>query len=290
VHVKIGISRPEVPPHPTPDVDGSLIAREAEARGFDCVLYGEHTIRPVGQVGMGVHTEGVPQFQDTLVMLARTSALTTTIEFGGGIFLLPQHNPVRFAKELACLDLYGNGRLLVGVGVGWSPLEYEVLGGDFEHRWAQAIEAIDVMRRLWTEPAVQFSGRFFSFPPVQCFPQPKTPGGPPILLAGKSDRALDRVARCAEGWIPSFVTSEAIESSADVVTRGRRRIAALAADHGRLVQHSTTVIIRGPAKRSLVERHANAGTDRLTFSLPQVTTLDEARRALDQIGSQVLRG
>src|SRR4051812_49736767 len=85
----IGISRPPTPPHPTPDVDGAAVAVVAEELGFESIFYGEHPIRPVDQPGQGVHADGIPFFQDTIVMLSRASAVTTRIKLGGGVFWYP---------------------------------------------------------------------------------------------------------------------------------------------------------------------------------------------------------
>src|SRR3979411_2465550 len=128
----IGVSRPPTPEYPVPDVDGALVAKHAERIGFESVFYGEPPIRPLNDPGRSVHAAGVPFFQDTLVMLARASAMTTTLKVGAGVFLMPEHNPVLFAKQLASLDHYSGGRLIVGAGVGWSRTECELLGGNFD--------------------------------------------------------------------------------------------------------------------------------------------------------------
>jgi probable F420-dependent oxidoreductase len=231
--MKIGISRPPTPQHPAIDLDAAIIGRQAERLGFDLVLYGEHPIRPLDQPGMGVHRDGVPFFQDTLVALARISAVTTSLRFGGGVFLAPEHNPVQWAKELASLDWYGDGRLVVGIGVGWSRTECELLGGNFDRRWAQTEEIVGIMRALWSGQPVSHEGEFFSIPLVQCVPTPMSPRGPAILLGGGSDLTLRRAARFGDGWLPAFVTRDAIESGPVTVADGRRRLSALADERGR---------------------------------------------------------
>src|SRR4051794_30666456 len=180
----IGISRPPTPPHPIPDVDGAAVAQTAEELGFESIFYGEHPIRPVDQPGQGVHADGIPFFQDTVVMLARASAVTSTIMLGGGVFLIPEHNPILFAKQLATIDHYSGGRVIVGAGVGWSRTECELLGGNFDRRWAQTRESVLLMKRLWTEDTVEFHGEFFDVPPVQLFPQPAR--NPPVLVGANA--------------------------------------------------------------------------------------------------------
>ncbi len=299
--MKIGISRPPTPPHPLPDVDGALVAQQAEALGFESVFYGEHPIRPVDQPGRGVHAHGIPFFQDTIVMLARASAMTSTITLGGGVFLVPEHNPVLFAKQLASIDHYSGGRLIVGAGIGWSRAECEILGGNFDRRWAQTREAVELMKRLWTEETVEYHGELFDIPPVQLYPQPKTPGGPPVLIgAGAGEAAFRRVARYADGWLPAFTTRESIETAPDTIEAGRRRIAELRTQHGREDDPlEITAIVRGPqidgdlgptqrVDRDQLRRLADAGCDRALVSLSTLRTDEDIEGALAHIAEHCL--
>ena len=97
--IHIGLSRPIASPrYPVPDVDCALLAVHAENAGFESILYGEHPIRPLDDPGRGVHDHGVPLYQDTLVNLARATAMTKKIKVGGGVWLMPEHNPIAFAK------------------------------------------------------------------------------------------------------------------------------------------------------------------------------------------------
>ena len=188
-----------------------MVARLAEELGFESIFYGEHPIRPVGQEGQGVHQDGVPFFQDTLVMLARASAMTSRIKLGGGVFLVPEHNPVQFAKELASLDFYSGGRLIVGAGVGWSRVECELLGGQWDRRWAQTRESIQIMKRLWSQDTAEYEGEFYSVPAVQLYPQPATRPWPPVLLAARgSARSFRRIVEYGDGWIPAFAGEGAV--------------------------------------------------------------------------------
>jgi probable F420-dependent oxidoreductase len=297
--VHIGISRPPTPPHPVPDVDGAIIAKHVEEAGFESLFYGEHPIRPVDQVGVGVHADGVPFFQDTLVTLSRASATTTTLRLGGGVFLLPEHNPVQFAKELATLDFYSGGRVIVGCGVGWSKVECELLGGHWERRWAQSCESIRIMKKLWTEETVAFEGEFYRLPPVQLFPQPAQKS-PPILLAGGSDRTFRRIVKVADGWIPAFASDEAVTEGPAVVAAGRRRLEQLATEVGRdPSEFEVTAIVRGgqvdgdlgPGQvvtRDLLRRYEDAGTDRTVISLPTVMSTDDARVVLERLSAELL--
>jgi probable F420-dependent oxidoreductase len=299
--VHVGISRPPTPPHPTADIDGAVVARLAEELGFESIFYGEHPIRPVGQEGQGVHADGVPFFQDTLVMLARASAMTSRIKLGGGVFLVPEHNPVQFAKELASLDFYSGGRLIVGAGVGWSRVECELLGGQWDRRWAQTRESIQIMKRLWSQDTAEYEGEFYSVPPVQLYPQPATRPWPPVLLAARgSARSFRRIVEYGDGWIPAFAGEDAVAQGPAHVEQGRRLLDRLAVEAGRdPASLQITAILRGPqvdgdlspgqvVDRAVLRRFEAAGVDRAAISLPTLTCERDAREALERIAARAL--
>jgi probable F420-dependent oxidoreductase len=290
--LKIGLSRPiSAPDYPTPDVDCALIARHAEAAGFESLFYGEHPIRPLDDPGFGVHTHGVPLFQDALVNIARASAVTQKIKLGGGVWLMPEHNPVAFAKQLATLDHYsGGGRLLVGLGTGWSYVEITLLGGRFDRRWAQMREAVTIMKMLWTQERVEFDGEFFKVPPVLCFPQPATKPHPPILLGGRGDAIFRRIVDYADGWIPAFVTPENLAAGPDTLRRRRIEVDRLAEEKGRDPKSiEFTAIIDGDITRDLVRRYEDTGTlSRLNITLPNMDTAEQGYAAIDRLAAMLL--
>lgn len=297
----IGISRPPTPPHPTPDIDAAIVARHAEDLGFESIFYGEHPIRPLDQPGHSVHAHGVPFFQDTLVALARISAATTKIRFGGGVFLIPEHNPVQFAKELASLDFYSGGRLLIGAGVGWSQVECELLGGQWPRRWAQTRETVQIMKQLWTEETVTYDGEIYQIPAVQLYPQPVSKPWPPVLIGAKaSEKTFARIVDYGDGWLPAFVTPQDVANGPAVIAAGRRRLDELATAAGRkATDFQITAIIRGPqidgdlgpgqrVDRRLTARYGMAGCDRILVSLPTLTSAADAPAALGRIADAVL--
>ena len=299
--MRIGISRPPTPPYPTPDVDAAVVAQIAESLGFESIVYGEHPIRPVDQPGQGVHADGIPFFQDTLVALARISAVTSKITFGGGVFLIPEHNPVQFAKELASLDFYSGGRLLVGAGVGWSKVECELLGGHWDRRWAQTRETVQIMKQLWTQETTSYQGEIYTVPPVQLHPKPANRLGPPVLLGVRpGERGFARIVDFADGWLPALVSEEDLAQGAQIIADGRRRLSELAAQAGRDPDElQISVIVRGPqvdgdlgparvASRAMVSELGDAGADRVLISLSTITDEQDAERALNRIAEAVL--
>src|SRR5207244_541707 len=111
------------------------------------------------------------------------------IKLGLGILLLPQRHPVQLAKELATLDILSNGRVLVGVGVGYLEAEYRAVGVDFHSRGARADEYLDALHTLWNDHSPQYKGRFVEIEGIDAHPRPISPGGPPILVGGQSTTA-----------------------------------------------------------------------------------------------------
>ncbi len=198
------------------------IGRAVEDLGFDHLLAYEHVLGAVhaGRTPAltGPYTEQHP-FHDPFVMFAHLAAITDRIEFATGILILPQRQTALVARQAADVDLFSGGRLRLGVGVGWSPVEYEVLGQDFRTRGARQEEQIGLLRRLFTEPVVDFSGRFDRIDRAALIPKPTR--SIPIWLGGSSDAAFDRAARLADGFI--FVGG-GVERTAGAWSRLQERV------------------------------------------------------------------
>lgn len=308
----IGLSRPPTPPPPLPDVDAAHVAQIAEGLGFESIFYGEHPITPVGDPGQSVHSHGVPFFQDTLVALARISAVTSRIRIGSGIFLIPQHHPVMLAKQLSSLDFYSGGRLILGLGFGWSRVECEAMGGNFDRRFGQAREAVAVMKRLWAEGVASFDGEFYQFPPVMMAPKPLQRPHPPILLPGpalhegglpdaeRHRASFLRIVDYADGWLPGFVGTSAMEGGLAVIKAGRAIMAALCAERGRDPSElQTTVLLRTEvhdgdtawpelASRDLLKRYEDLAVERVIVTIPTITSDDHAREVLERMAAHLL--
>ncbi len=160
-------------PLPAYTIDPAFMAATAERLGFESIWYAEHPILPVHSDSPFPATGGeIPwtyaHFDEPYVALARASAVTTTLLLGTGITLIPERNPLVLAKTVASLDRHSGGRFILGIGTGWLREETELMGGDFDHRWTQTREALEVMKALWSNDAAEFHGRFFDFPPVRC--------------------------------------------------------------------------------------------------------------------------
>jgi len=132
-------------------------------------------------------------------MFAYLAGITERIGFTTGILVLPQRQTPLVARQAADVDLLSRGRLRLGVGVGWNYVEYKALGQDFHTRGARQEEQIQLLRRLFTEPVVDFAGRFDRVDRASLMPKPER--SIPIWLGGHGAVAFERAARIADGFI-----------------------------------------------------------------------------------------
>ena len=178
------------------------IGKAVEDLGFDYLLAYDHVLGAVhaGRTPplTGPYTENDP-FHDPFVMFGYLAGITERIEFTTGILILPQRQTVLVARQAADVDLLSGGRLRLGVGIGWSPVEYGALGQDFHSRGAREEEQIQLLRRLFTEPVVDFDGRFDRVDRAALVPRPTR--SIPIWLGGYGEAAFDRAARLGDGFI-----------------------------------------------------------------------------------------
>jgi probable F420-dependent oxidoreductase len=196
----------------------------AEDLGFDHLLAYEHVLGAVhadrSPPLTGPYTEHDP-FHDPFVMFAYLAGITDRIRFTTGILVLPQRQTALVARQAADVDLFSGGRLRLGVGVGWNQVEYEALGEDFHTRGVRQEEQIELLRRLFTEPVVDFSGQFDRVDRAALMPKPAR--SIPIWLGGSGEKAFDRAARLADGFI--FFGVGGVENAIEVWTKLRERVA-----------------------------------------------------------------
>ena len=178
------------------------IGLAVERLGFDHLLAYDHVLGAVHadreRLLPGPYTELDP-FHDPLVMFAYLAGITERIGFASGVMVLPQRQTALVARQASDVDLLSGGRLRLGVGVGWNFVEYEALDYEFRGRGARQEEQIEVLRRLFTEPVVDFSGKSHRIDRAALNPKPTRPI--PIWLGGSSEVAFDRAARIADGFI-----------------------------------------------------------------------------------------
>ena len=139
-------------------------------------------------------------FHEPLVLFGFCAAVTRTIELVTGVLVLPQRQTALVAKQAAEVDVLSGGRLRLGIGVGWNPVEFEALGENIKNRGERIEEQLDVMRRLWTEELVTYEGRWHRVPDGGLNPRP-VQRPIPVWMGGEREAVLRRAARLADGWI-----------------------------------------------------------------------------------------
>jgi len=183
-------------------------AQTAEGLGYSHVLAYDHVLgaNPKRAGGwQGVYTYQDP-FHELFVLFAFMAAVTRNIEFASGIFILPQRETALFAKQAATLDVLSQGRLRLGLGIGWNKVEYVALNQDFHTRGKRVEEQVTLLRKLWTEPLVSFEGQWHTIPDAGLNPLPQQ-RPIPIWFGGHADAVLRRIAKMGDGWLPNYRTA-----------------------------------------------------------------------------------
>lgn len=204
--MKIGLFLPQLGPQATRE-NVVKLARQAEQEGFDSLWVLERLLWPLKpQVPYPATPDGsLPvEYQnvlDPLGLLTFVAANTSKIALGTSVIDMLFHNPVILARRFATLDVLSNGRVICGLGIGWSKDEFQVTNVPFERRGARADEFIQALREIWTKDVVKLNGRFYQIPASKIGPKPVQKPHPPIFLGGFSPKTFERIVKYANGWI-----------------------------------------------------------------------------------------
>ncbi len=195
-------------------------AQTAEGLGYSHVLAYDHVLganpnRPGGWDGP--YTFQTP-FHEVFVLFSYLAGITRRLELVTGILILPQRQTALVAKQAASLDLLSGGRLRLGVGLGWNEVEYTGLNEDFHNRGKRIEEQVALLRRLWTEPLVDFTGQWHTIPDAGINPLP-VQRPIPIWFGGHAEPVLRRTARLGDGWMPNYRNPAEARSSLDLLDR-----------------------------------------------------------------------
>lgn len=222
IDMKVGLAFANTGPFATADGAVSL-ATAAEGAGVESLWTVEHVIwpsnydseypySPTGKMP-GDKTAAIP---DPLIWLSFIAAHTTSLVLGTGIVILPERNPVVYAKEVATLASLSNGRLQLGIGVGWLEEEFDALGISWARRGARTDEYVHAMRELWASDDASYSGEFVDFTNVSSNPKP--PGGSvPFVIGGHSAAAAKRAGRLGNGFFPGKGSITELTEMIDIV-------------------------------------------------------------------------
>ncbi len=258
-HLKFGLTAINGGATSYPEALVSL-AQAAEAAGFESLWAGEHSVLAESSTRMPATT----RLLNPIIALTYVAAHTRTIRLGTGVLLLPQHQPLILAKELATLDVLSGGRLLVGVGVGWSEEEFQALGVPFRERGARADEYLDAMRAIWSQEKPAYHGQYVSFQGVQAYPHPVQQPTPPIITGGGAPAVIRRTIEQANGW---YGFAFDLDETANVLAELRR---ASERYHrpASLGELEISIAPRIPVDKETAQRFAELGVHRLIFIPP----------------------
>ena len=185
---RIGIASPHI--FADGNVDMDLVRRyavRAEALGYASLWTQERVT-------------GTQTSLDPITFLSYLAGQTTRVRLGVSVFVLPRHNPVHLAKQLASLDQLSGGRLIVGVGLGGNAAELPMYGMSPERRVRRFIEHVEIMKALWTQSPASYAGDFYSFDGVSIAPQPVQKPHPPLWFGASAEPAVRRALRLGDGW------------------------------------------------------------------------------------------
>lgn len=266
--MKIGVFSTFMSPLATPQMIRDF-GRRAEDIGLDSIWMGEHVAlfdkNTFGYPGSADGRIPVPEgggLLDVTATFGFLAAATSTVRLGTGVALVPQRNPIYTAKEVATLDWLTGGRFDFGIGVGWNKEEVEACGYRWEDRGQRCDEFLEVMTRLWTEPVVDFAGKWVKL--AGCRLDPKSIQKPhvPIIVGGYVEAAFRRAARFGAGWY-GFNRDPA--GTRDMLGR----LDAAFAKAGRKRGKDFQIIITPPASMSAdaMQAYAEVGVDRLVLNL-----------------------
>lgn len=206
--MKYGLMFANAGPFADPELFAHLVTT-ADAAGIESIWTVEHVLVPKGYESTypyspdgkmpGPENSPIP---DPFLALSYAAALTKKIRLATGVLILPQRHPAYVAKEVATLDVLSNGRVTLGIGVGWLKEEFDALGVGFEDRAARTRESVEAMRSLWSEGPSTFHGKHFHWDNVESNPKPRQGANVPIVVGGHSDIAARRAARYGNGFFP----------------------------------------------------------------------------------------
>jgi probable F420-dependent oxidoreductase len=267
-NMKVGVFATFMSPVATPQMIRDF-GRRAEDIGLDSIWMGEHVAlfdkNTFGYPGSKDGRIPVPPgggMLDVVATFGFLAAATNKLRLGTGVALVPQRNPIYTAKEICTLDWLTDGRIDFGIGVGWNKEEVEACGYRWEDRGARCDEFLEVMRRLWTEPAVDFAGTWVKLETCRLDPKPIQKPHVPIIVGGYAEAAFRRAVRFGAGWY-------GFNRGPDATKEILGSLDAAFAKAGRRRGEEFEIIITPPLSLPMdaMQEYAEVGVDRLVVNL-----------------------
>jgi probable F420-dependent oxidoreductase len=226
--MKLGFALPHQGPVATRE-NMRLVATEAEKLGFDSLWTNERLLSPVNAKtpypgsADGKLNDEYKIHLEHLTCLTYASAITKKIRLGVSVINIPFYNPIMLAKRLAAMDVLSDGRLTVGIGLGWSQDECDAAGVPFRERGRIGEEAIECLKAVWGPDPVEYHGKYFHLEPAYIGPKPIQQPHPPILVGAFVPKALDRAGRLADGFTGCCAPVDAMISMMNAVKEAARK-------------------------------------------------------------------
>ncbi|MFW6694679.1 TIGR03619 family F420-dependent LLM class oxidoreductase [Streptomyces sp. MAR4 CNX-425] len=298
--MKIGFALPQFHRQADDIARTATFAAAIEEAGGASLWVGDRNLAAVNPVvGYGGRGNTIPEelnpAADPFVLLGVAASATSRVQLGAHVLVAPLYPPVQLARPLTTIDLISGGRLIPGFGVGWSPEEYQAAGLDFARRGARMEELLDALHTIWTTDPAQYEGNQLSIPAHHSPLKPAQRPRPPFYLGALSERALRRVARRGDGWLPLVVVPSYVD--VDGLITQRTMLDELARQGGRAPDDIDTVlrvnIDAGTSTEKVAdtvkEVHERTGIDHFMIdSMYDVDTaegsVEHARRILELVG------
>ena len=287
--MKIGVFSTFMSPLATPGMIRDF-GRRAEDLGLESIWMGEHVAlfdrNTYGYPGSKDGRIPVPEgggMLDVTATFGFLAAATQKVRLGTGVALVPQRNPVYTAKEMCTLDWLSGGRIDFGIGVGWNKEEVEACGYRWDDRGARCDEFLEVMRRLWTEPVVDFAGKWVKFETMRMDPKPVQKPHIPIIVGGYAEAAMRRAVRFGAGW---YGFNRDVEGTKQMLAM----LDAAFAKAGRKRDKAFEIVITPPMSMATdaMPAYAEAGVHRLLVNLGSQKP-ERVEQRLAEIGQLVKR-
>ena len=199
---------------PVEQIDPIQVALTAERAGIHSIWYPDHVCMPFDSESFHTANQsGQRAYQrrhnmlDGAVVMGAVAVQTTTLKLGTSVLIAPYRHPLSDARQFMTVDHLSNGRLMLGVGVGWMVEEFDAVGIDFEERNRRTEECIQIYKASWTGDLATFEGNYYSFRNVSQDPKPVQKPHPPIVFGGNTIRGARRAARFCNGLYPLFLDS-----------------------------------------------------------------------------------
>lgn len=283
--MRLGVTLPQTEIGPDPRVIAAF-AEAAEQAGFryllayDHVLGADSSVRPDWQ-GFYDHRD---QFHEPFVLYGWLAA-KTSLELVTGVIVLPQRQTALVAKQAAEIDILTGGRFRLGVGVGWNEVEYEALGERFDNRGRRYEEQVEVLRLLWTNDIVDYTGSYHRIDRAGILPRPIQRPIPIWMGSRTGEAVLRRIGRIADGWISNLRVGTGFDRALAIVRSS-------ATEHERRVGIQANIDVKAGADEMRRQLDALAALDvdyvsvnPLAMGLSAGEHVDNVKRVGEQLGA-----